>query len=173
MEKKLVVVDAEDNKIGEISKAEAHRKGVLHRAFSVFLYHDGKLLLQQRAFGKYHSGGLWANTCCSHPTTEDICSEAKKRLFEEVGIKCDKLQEIFKFTYFSKFADDLFEHEIDHVFVGDYDGQFEINKNEVNDMQWITFEQIETEMKETPKKFATWFLIAAPKVLKYLKKQQK
>lgn len=169
MEKKLVAVDIYDNKIGEVTKKEAHRKGILHRAFSVFLYHDGKLLLQQRAFNKYHSGGLWANTCCSHPRTDNIVSEAKERLFEETGIKCDKLEEIFVFNYFSKYADNLFEYEIDHVLIGDYVGDFEINKDEVNDMKWVSFETLEKEIIKTPQKFSTWFLIAVPRVLEYLR----
>ena len=169
MEKKVVVVDINDNKIGEVSKKEAHQKAILHRAFSVFLYHDGKLLLQQRAFDKYHSGGLWANTCCSHPLTEDIVSEAIERLLEETGISCNKLKELFSFNYFSKYADDLFEYEVDHVLIGYYDGDFVINKSEVNDVQWVSFERLEKEMAQNPQKFATWFLIAAPRVLKYLK----
>jgi len=169
MENKIVAVDIYDNKIGLVTKEAAHKDAILHRAFSVFLCHNGKMLIQQRAFDKYHSGGLWANTCCSHPRTENIVAEAKERLVEEVGIHCDGLQEIFVFNYFSKYEENLFEYEIDHVLLGDYDGNFVLNKEEVNDMRWVDFEELEQEMINTPKKFATWFLIAAPRVLKYLK----
>ena len=169
MEKKIVAVDIYDKKIGMVTKEDAHKNAILHRAFSVFLYHDGKLLIQQRAFDKYHSGGLWANTCCSHPRTDSIIEEAKNRLVEEVGIKCEKLDEIFVFNYFSKYKEDIFEYEVDHVLIGDYDGNFVVNKDEVNDMRWVTYDALEKEMTNDPQKFSTWFLIAAPRVLKYLK----
>ena len=169
MKDKIVAVDIYDNKVGLVTKEEAHKKAILHRAFSVFLCHNGKMLIQQRAFDKYHSGGLWANTCCSHPRDEDIVAEAKERLVEEVGIRCNDLKELFVFNYFSKYKDDLFEYEIDHVLLGDYDGNFVLNRDEVNNMKWITFEELESEMINNPQKFATWFLIAAPRVLKYLK----
>ncbi len=169
MNNELIKVDIFDNKIGTISKEEAHKKGVLHRAFSVFLFHDNKLLIQQRAFSKYHSGGKWANTCCSHPRTENLIEDAKERLVEEVGIKCDNLKEIYVFNYFSKYAEDLFEYEIDHVLVGEYDGNFVLNKEEVNDMKWVNFETLAKDMIENPQKYATWFLICAPRVLEYLK----
>ena len=169
MEKKIVAVDIYDKKIGMVTKEDAHKNAILHRAFSVFLYHDGKLLIQQRAFDKYHSGGLWANTCCSHPRTDNIIEEAKGRLVEEVGIRCGELKELFVFNYFSKYKEDLFEYEIDHVLIGEYDGDFVLNKDEVNDMKWVSFEKLEREMTTNPQKFATWFLIAAPRVLKCLK----
>ncbi len=172
MEKDLIAVDVFDKEIGRVSKEEAHRKAVLHRAFSVFLYHNKKMLIQQRAFDKYHSGGLWANTCCSHPRTKNLITDAKKRLIEEVGIKCDNLEELFVFNYFSKYADDLFEYEVDHVLIGEYDGEFVLNKEEVNDMKWISFEKLEKEMQENPQKFSTWFLIAAPRVLKSLESRK-
>ena len=173
MNTNVVAVDIYDKKIGEVSKEEAHKKGILHRAFSVFLYHDDKILLQQRAFHKYHSGGKWANTCCSHPMSENIIEEAKIRLIEETGIRCDSLTEIFTFNYFSQYAEDLFEYEIDHVLIGEYDGNFKINRDEVNDMKWISFETVEKEMSKHPQKFATWFLICAPKVFKILKQGAK
>ena len=170
MNNELIKVDIFDNKIGNISKEDAHKKPVLHRAFSVFLYHENKLLIQQRAFNKYHSGGLWANTCCSHPRTNDIIADAKLRLVEEVGIHCDKLKEIFSFTYLTKFNDNLFEYEFDHVLVGQYQGQFVINKEEVNDLKWVDIDKLSRDMVENPQNYASWFLICAPKVIQYIKR---
>ena len=172
MNSDLIMVDIFDNPIGFVSKEEAHKKGVLHRAFSVFIYHGNKILLQKRAKGKYHSGGLLTNTCCSHPRSEDITEEAQKRLFEETGIKCNSLHEIFSFNYFTKFNSNLFEYEIDHVFIGDYEGDFLPNKDEVEELKWITFDELKNEVLFHPQKFTTWFLIALPKVLEYIQQNE-
>lgn len=171
----LILVDIFDNKIGNIGKAEAHEKPMLHRAFSVFLYHDNQMLIQQRAFGKYHSGGLFANTCCSHPRTEDILKDASDRLVEEVGINVDKnnLKELFSFSYLTKFNDHLFEYEFDHVIVGEYDGDYVINPEEVNDMMWINIDALAEDLTKNPQKYSSWFLICAPKVIKYIKNKNK
>jgi isopentenyl-diphosphate delta-isomerase len=165
----LIMVDIFDNKIGNISKADAHKRPILHRAFSVFLFDDNKLLIQQRAFGKYHSAGLWANTCCSHPRTDNVLFDAKIRLKEEVGISCDNLSELFCFTYLTKFSNDLFEYEYDHVIVGKYCGGYEINKDEVNDMKWVDVDVLAKDMVKNPQIYASWFLICAPKVIEYIK----
>ena len=101
-----------------------------------------------------------------------MIEDAKERLFEEVGIFCDDLKEIYVFNYFSKYADDLFEYEIDHVLLGEYNGNFTLNKEEVNDMQWIDFDILSKDMIENPQKYATWFLICAPRVLEYLKNKK-
>ena len=172
MNSDLIMVDIFDNPIGFVSKEEAHKKGVLHRAFSVFIYHGNKILLQKRAKGKYHSGGLLTNTCCSHPRSENITEEAQKRLFEETGIKCNSLHEIFSFNYFTKFDSNLFEYEIDHVFIGDYYGPFEPNKDEVETLEWFSFDDIALEIAKNPQKFTTWFLIALPKVIEHIKNEQ-
>lgn len=169
---KVLLVDENDMIIGKMSKNEAHQSPMLHRAFSIFLYNDGKLLIQQRALHKYHSGGLWANTCCSHPVDNLwIKEDAEARLVEETGISCP-VEEIFSFVYKHKFHDDLYEHEYDHVFIGKYDGEFKINPEEVADMRWVEFNEIEKEMKEQPEKFAPWFLIAAPRVIEYIKQNK-
>lgn len=169
----IILVDSNDNPIGKASKMEAHRSPLLHRAFSIFLYHGHKLLIQQRAFDKYHSGGLWANTCCSHPGDNlGITFDAEERLFEETGIRC-KVKEIFCFEYEHKFDDNLYEHEYDHVMIGEYNGEFEINPDEVVDMRWVTFSEIEKELKEQPEIYAPWFIIAAPRVVEYLKNMDK
>ena len=168
----LIMVDIFDNPIGKIAKADAHKKPILHRAFSVFLYNGNKMLIQQRAYDKYHSGGLWANTCCSHPRTNNILKDAKERLFDEVGIVADNLAELFSFTYLSKYNDNLFEYEFDHVIVGQYDGEYKINKNEVADLKWIDIDELAKDITANPQKYATWFISACPKVIKYIKSQQ-
>mgnify|MGYP003325418208 CR=1 FL=1 len=170
---KLFKVDFFDNILGTIGKREAHKKPILHRAFSVFLFDGNKLLLQQRAKGKYHSGGLWANTCCSHPHSEDTKKEAETRLKEECGIKNVKLKELFKFTYLTKFNDELYEHELDHVFVGEFSGKFKPNKEEVACMRWVDVDKLSKDMLAHPTKYATWFLICAPKVISYIKSNKK
>lgn len=167
----LILVDIFDHKIGNIGKKESHEKPMLHRAFSVFLFRKNQMLIQQRAFNKYHSGGLFANTCCSHPRSEDILRDASDRLMEEVGISLNKnnLRELFSFTYLTKFNDHLFEYEFDHVIVGEYDGSFVINPEEVNDMMWVDVDDLAQDMTKNPQKYASWFLICAPKVITYIK----
>lgn len=167
----LIKVDIFDNPIGYISKQKAHEKPVLHRAFSVFLYHDNKMLIQQRAFNKYHSDGLWANTCCSHPRTSNILEDASNRLKEELGItlQSNKLKEVFNFTYLTEFNANLYEYEFDHVFVADYVGKYSINPEEVNDLKWVDIDILAKDLVLNPKKYASWFLICAPKVISYIK----
>lgn len=168
----VILVDSKDNPIGKASKEEAHRRPLLHRAFSVFLYHGDKLLIQQRAFHKYHSGGLWANTCCSHPGDNlGITQDAEERLFHETGIKC-RVREIFCFEYEYNFHGDLYEHEYDHVMIGEFNGSFQMNPDEVAEMKWISFSDLETELLKEPEKFAPWFIIAAPKVMEYLRNER-
>lgn len=164
----LLLVDIFDNPIGTITKEAAHIKPRLHRAFSVFLYNNGKMLIQKRAKHKYHSGGLWANSCCSHPRSNDVISEANKRLFEEIGIENCNLSELFSFTYFSQYSPSLFEYEFDHVLIGEYSGDFKINKEEVEELKWMEYSSLEKKLVNSPEKFSTWFLIAAPKVLQFL-----
>lgn len=172
MNNNVVEVDINDNPIGRVEKSRAHRSPVLHRAFSVFLFHDGKMLIQKRAKTKYHSGGLWANTCCSHPTTNNIVDEAKKRLFEETGIVQGELKEAFCFTYFHKFSDTLFEYEFDHVLIGEYCGEYKINPDEVEEMRWVDFDTLKNDLSKKPQIFAPWFLIAAPRVIDQLTRQK-
>ena len=171
--KDLIAVDVLDNEIARVTKEDAHKNAILHRAFSVFLFNGNKILIQQRAFNKYHSGGLWANTCCSHPRTNNILSDARQRLLEEVGIECDNLFELYSFVYYTKFDNGLCEYEFDHVILGEYSGEFEINKDEVNDMKWVDIFELAKDIKDQPHKYASWFLICAPKVIEYLIKNKK
>lgn len=169
MNNDLILVDLQDNRIGTDTKENCHRTPKLHRAFSVFLYNNGKLLLQKRALNKYHSGGLIANTCCSHPRTENLIDDAKQRLVEECGISISYLEQIFCFTYLTKFSDNLFEFEYDHVLIGKYTGDYAINKDEVLTMFWIDYDSLLKDMQANPLNYASWFLICAPKVVEYLK----
>lgn len=167
--RKVLLVDINDNILGEETKENAHKEPKLHRAFSVFLYKDNKLLVQKRARDKYHSGGLIANTCCSHQSAGLKTIEcAKQRLIEELGIENVRLDEIFTFTYLTKFNDNLYEYELDHVLVGEFDGEYVINPEEVEELYWIDIKELKKDMVVNPKKYATWFLIACPKVIEYL-----
>lgn len=169
MDKDIILVNTEDEPVGYGSKEEVHRKGLLHRAFSVFLYHGDKLLIQQRAEGKYHSAGLWANTCCSHPRQgETLEAAVKRRLLEEAGIVCET-KEIFSFVYRHVFHENLYEHEFDHVFLGAFQGDCRMNPEEVQAFRWIGLEELEEELRERPENYASWFKIAAPEVIRYLK----
>lgn len=167
MNELLILVDLFDNEIGSGEKMETHVREQLHRAFSVFIVHDGKMLIQQRAMDKYHSAGLWANACCSHPRFgETFETSVQKRLKLELGIEignCDP-EEVFSFVYYSKY-DGLSEYEYDHVLLADYAGPIQANPEEIMDTRWVSFEELKKEMEEEPAKFSTWFMIAAPRVL--------
>lgn len=160
MEEQVILVDEQDREKGTAGKMEAHREGLLHRAFSVFVFNSRKeLLIQQRALHKYHSAGLWTNTCCSHPRPgEETAAAAKRRLKEEMGLEC-ALTHRFEFTYKAGFANGLTEHELDHVFTGHTDQQPVINKDEVADFKWISIPDLLTEMKQHPEKFTAWLHI--------------
>ncbi len=164
----LIMVDAFDKVIGGMEKMEAHRKPVLHRAFSVFLYRDNQLLLQKRAEEKYHSGGLWANSCCSHPRVgETVLAAAQRRLPEELGCTAS-LTEIGSFVYFHRFAEDLFEYEYDHVLVGQYDGSITPNPQEIAQVKWMDVTELAAGLLIEPEQYCPWFRTAAPMVLRWL-----
>lgn len=167
---KLILVNERDEPIGEMEKMEAHHVGALHRAFSVFIFDEkGRMLLQQRAKTKYHSPGLWTNTCCSHPQPgEDTLQSATKRLKEEMGFET-KLSPLFTFTYRAEFENGLIEHEFDHVFVGTYSGKVSPNPDEVMSYRFQTIEEIASELKSHPGNFTAWFRIAfsAPQFSKF------
>lgn len=170
MEDRLILVDIDDNPIGEAGKLEAHVKSLLHRAFSVFLYKDGKMLIQKRADDKYHSGGLIANTCCSHPRVgEELQDAVKRRLMEEAGVECP-VKHLTSFIYRERF-EDMCEYEYDHIFVGEYDGQFNCNLQEAQEMYYEDVEYIAKDIVENPQKYAAWFITAFPIVYKYIKEE--
>lgn len=168
-EERLILVNYLDEAIGEADKLETHKKGLLHRAFSVFLYQDNKLLIQKRAAGKYHSAGLWANTCCSHPRIGEKLNEAvERRLKEEAGIICS-VKELGSFVYREVYRD-LSEYELDHVYIGEYSGEFWPNPEEIEEMKYVDMDELADDMVASPDKYAAWFLTAFPMVYGYLKK---
>jgi isopentenyl-diphosphate delta-isomerase len=162
----VILVDENDVAAGTMEKMEAHEKGILHRAFSVFIFNsDGEMLLQQRALNKYHSGGLWTNSCCSHPRQEeDILAAASRRLQEEMGFDTP-LRKVFDFIYKASFANGLTEHEFDHVFVGYYDGEVKPDQKEVKGYAYQPMKKIEAQLQSQPDLFTAWFHIAFPKVM--------
>ena len=169
----IILVDTADRPVGICEKLEAHAKPMLHRAFSIFLYSDGQMLLQGRNRNKYHSGGLWANACCSHPRAGETLEEAaSRRLREELGIQAP-LTELFSFLYFAQFSKHLFEYEYDHVFLGKYSGTPDFNPDEAEEMRWVQFSQLRRELVEHPEAFSVWFLSAAPRVLDCIEAQSK
>lgn len=163
-EEKVILVDASDNQTGEMEKWEAHVKGVLHRAVSVVVFNsEGKMLLQQRAHSKYHTPGLWSNTCCSHPRPgESAEAAAHRRLQEEMGF-FTPLQKILVFTYKVRFDNGLTEHEVDHLFIGTFNQDPVPNPEEVADIKWIAPDHLLADMKVHPEIYTAWFRIIMEK----------
>ncbi len=170
-EEKVVLVDKNDSQIGLMPKMEAHQKGILHRAFSIFLLNsENQILLQKRSSNKYHSGGLWTNTCCSHPRDgENIIDAGKRRLSEEMGINTD-LKEAIQFTYKAELVNGLIEHEYDHVLIGKYNGNPILNKDEAEDYKWVSLEEVKKDIKENETDYTVWFIIAFDYFYKNFKK---
>ncbi|MEM7162347.1 MAG: isopentenyl-diphosphate Delta-isomerase [Bacteroidota bacterium] len=164
----VILVDRDDRPLGKMEKMEAHEKGLLHRAFSIFLFNKkAELMLQQRAYSKYHSGGLWTNTCCSHPRAdEELESATSRRLQEELGISAE-VTKAFSFIYRAELDKKLIEHEFDHVFLGEFDGIPVLNKEEVADFRYISKKELEEELAQNPDKFTEWFKIALPEVISH------
>ncbi|MGN0286984.1 MAG: isopentenyl-diphosphate Delta-isomerase [Atopobiaceae bacterium] len=177
-EDRLVLVDVLDQPVGSLGKLECHQRHLLHRAFSVFLWHpdaDGTpvLLLQRRALGKYHSGGLWANSCCSHPRVgEQLDDAVRRRLQQEMGVADVRCQELGSFVYYASFPNGLAEYEYDHVYLGKYDGEVQPDPNEIMDIRWVRADELAHQLAAEPTKFAAWFITAAPMVLQFLATQQ-
>lgn len=162
MLEEVILVDEEGRAVGTAEKLEAHRRGGLHRAFSVFVFDSaGRVLLQKRAADKYHSGGLWSNTCCSHPRPgESVAEAARRRLSEEMGFTCE-LREVFSFIYRAEVGNDLVEHEYDHVLVGTFDGSPAPNAAEVEDWRWTELSELEEDLERDPASYTRWLALAA------------
>lgn len=154
----VILVDAEDNERGTMDKMEAHRKGVLHRAFSILLFDpSGRILLQKRSTNKYHSSGLWTNACCSHPLPgEGLEFATRRRLGEEMGIDIQPTYS-HTFIYKAQLDKDLIEHELDHVFVGIFNGEPRINRSEVEDWKWVDLAWLREDMVKNPQIYTVWF----------------
>lgn len=157
-EPQVILVDRNDTPVGKAGKMEAHRKSLLHRAVSVFVVTPGgEWIVQRRAFGKYHSKGLWTNTCCTHPHPgESSFDSARRRLREEMGIDCE-LREIFSFVYKEKLEDDLYEHEFDHVFTGVSASKPKPDRTEVEEWKAVPFAMLEKDIMENPGEYTVWF----------------
>lgn len=169
MEEFVILVDKDDNEIGVKEKMAAHREALLHRAFSVFVFNDkDELLLQQRALSKYHSGGLWSNTCCSHPRPgENIIDAGHRRLMEELGFDCE-LEKLLHFIYRAELDQGLTEHELDHVLVGSYTGEMNPDPGEVKDVKWMKTTELKTDIVRHPDTYTEWFKIIFSNVVEAL-----
>ncbi len=166
----IILVDERDNEIGSMEKLKAHRDGgTLHRAFSVFVFNSrGRMLIQRRASGKYHCGGLWTNTCCSHQNPGETLEEAAHRkLKQEMGFDTG-LREILKFIYRAEFENGLTEHEFDHVFVGRYDGEVSPNPEEADGYKWIDVKRLREDVSKSPEKYTPWFRMVVDRVVEWL-----
>ncbi|MFT3909253.1 MAG: isopentenyl-diphosphate Delta-isomerase [Ferruginibacter sp.] len=165
----VILVNEKDEQVGTMEKMEAHEKGLLHRAFSVFIFNKkGEMLLQQRAADKYHSANLWTNACCSHPAPgETIEDAAHRRLKEEMGFDVS-LKKAFDFTYKTVFDNGLTEHEYDHVFTGVYDGAIHPDNKEVKDHRFAEMKNLRTDILLHSEQYTSWFKIAFPKLESYL-----
>lgn len=159
-EEEVILVNEQDEKIGLMPKMEAHEKALLHRAFSVFIFNDkNELMLQQRALDKYHSPGLWTNTCCSHQRDGESNIEAgQRRLQEEMGFSVP-LEEKASFIYKAPFDNGLTEHEFDHVMVGYYNEDPQPNPEEVGGWKWMSMEDVRQDLNDRPKLYTAWFHI--------------
>tara|TARA_B100001057_G_scaffold105263_1_gene102812 strand:+ start:360 stop:893 length:534 start_codon:yes stop_codon:yes gene_type:complete len=157
MFKRVVLVDQNNKELGTEDKLDAHKKGLLHRAFSIFIFNDNKeILLQKRSDLKYHSAGLWSNTCCSHPYNDKpLVQYANDRLVQEMGIQAN-LKEFFSFIYRTEFSNGLIEFEYDHVFFGKYNSDPIPNNDEASSFKWMNFKQLQLKIEENPTKFTFW-----------------
>lgn len=168
---KIVLVDLDDQITGSETKTRVHEEGLLHRAFSIFILDDTKMLLQRRSIDKYHSGGLWSNACCSHQRENELLDEAvHRRMNEELGFDCS-LNEMFSFIYRTVFENGLTEYEYDHVFVGEYSGTISINYEEASEVKWFEFEELKRMMQSNPELFSSWFIIAAPRIIRIIEEK--
>ncbi|MGV4413985.1 isopentenyl-diphosphate Delta-isomerase [Chryseobacterium sp. T1] len=170
MKELVVLVDPQDEVLGLMEKLQAHENGLLHRAFSVFLFNEkGEMLLQKRAAEKYHSPNQWTNACCSHPReNESYLDAAKRRLNEELGIESE-LTERFHFIYKADVGQDLWEHELDHVFTGIYNGDFNLNPDEVSEIKYMSIADLNTDIQQYPERYTEWFKIIWAEYRNHLK----
>ena len=167
MEEQVILVDKNDNNIGKIGKLEAHQKGLLHRAISIFIFNSkNQMLIQRRSVHKYHTPGLWSNAACSHPRNNETTTHAaERRLKEEMGIKCN-LFYVFNFLYRAEFSSGLIENELDHVYIGFSDKKPKPNPLEVGNYRYVNSNHLLNEINENPHIFTPWFKICVNRVLK-------
>ncbi|MAZ71553.1 MAG: isopentenyl-diphosphate delta-isomerase [Flavobacteriaceae bacterium] len=168
-EEQVILVNENDEQIGLMPKMEAHEKGLLHRAFSVFVFNSKKeLMLQQRAHTKYHSPGLWTNTCCSHQRDgESSIRAGERRLVEEMGFSVP-LTETTSFIYKAPFDNGLTEHEYDHILLGTYEGTPALNPEEVAAWKWMSLEDVKNDIDKHPALYTAWFKIIFEKFYQHI-----
>ncbi|RFC55725.1 isopentenyl-diphosphate Delta-isomerase [Brumimicrobium aurantiacum] len=156
--KEVVLVDENDRVLGTMEKLKAHQDGLLHRAFSVVIFNDkNEMLIHKRASDKYHCGGLWTNTCCSHPRLEETVKEgALRRMNEEMGFTTS-IHYIGQFIYKTAFENGLTEHELDHLFVGRFNGEPKPNPEEVEDFRYVTIDELKADIEKHPENYTVWF----------------
>jgi isopentenyl-diphosphate Delta-isomerase len=171
-EQLMILVNEQDEQIGTMPKMAAHEQGVLHRAFSIFLFDDaGNMILQQRALSKYHSAGLWTNACCSHPSPNETVEQAAlRRMQEELGIQTD-LQKAFTFLYNAPMENGLTEHELDHVFIGTCHQAIQFNTQEVAAIKSMPMMDLQQSINTNPELYTAWFKIALPQLTQWLNQQ--
>lgn len=169
----VLLVNKNDQPLGTMEKITAHEKGELHRAFSVFVFNNrGELMLQRRAAEKYHSGGLWTNTVCSHPKAgEDVAASAKRRMMEEMGFECE-ISKVFTFIYKADVGDGLIEHEYDHVFFGYSDEEPNPNPEEVEGWKYVDMGWLNKDVNENPGNYTVWFRIALKEVIQHIESRK-
>lgn len=167
MYEKVILVNKKDEPIGLMDKLEAHEKGILHRAVSVFIFNtNNQLLIQRRSLNKYHTPGIWSNTACSHPKkNESTISCAKRRLFEEMGIIA-KIRPVFNFLYKAELSNTITEHELDHVFIGFSNKKPNSNPQEVCDWKYIDETSLKILLNDSSDSFSAWFKICYARVFK-------
>ena len=169
MEDHVILVNSDDDEVGIAGKMAAHLSGELHRAVSVFVFDArGRVMLQKRAAAKYHSGGLWSNTCCSHPRPNETAADAaRRRLREEMGIDCE-LEKMFSFVYRASLGNGLIEHEFDHVFFGRYDGCPKLNPDEAEDWTWMEMDKLSADVRERPQAYSFWLAACLHHVVSHI-----
>lgn len=172
MDDQVILVDQNDRQIGTLEQLAAHRRGLLHRAFSIFLFSgEGHCLLQRRAPGKYHSGGLWSNACCSHPRSgEDMGEALARRLLEELGVTCD-LEKVLETSYHLDVGNSLREAEYNHTYVGRLEKNAPLSPNpeECTECRWVAIDAIERGLDTRPGEYTAWFVLLFPKVMAHLR----
>ena len=169
MEEKITLVDEKDNITGYEEKYAVHEKGLLHRAFSVFIVNGDKMLLQKRNRNKYHSGGLWSNACCSHQREgEELSGAVHRRMEEELGFDCE-LEELYRFIYRTSFENGLTEYELDHVFLGKYGGDISLNEEEAEETEWVDIDLLMQRVIDKPGDYTYWFKESLPVVVEALR----
>lgn len=168
MMEQVILVDSENKQLGTMEKMEAHRKGLLHRAFSIFIFNSvGEMLIHKRAAGKYHCGGMWTNAVCSHPRPGENQSQAlKRKMKQEMGFSTE-VNKVFDFTYRADLDNGLIEHEYDEVFYGTYEGEFSPNPGEVEAYRYVSIQEIKEEIRMNPNLFTPWFRLLLERISEY------